>query len=261
MTFYTVLIDLILLLIIAVSVYFAARRGFVRTFVEAVGFIAAGILALTICTPLANATYDKIIEPPLLKIVTERVNASFEDKLQQIPDFDVDSEEYQDVKENIDTYITEVFEQLPDYLKNYVNQSGLKPQEFFGDSDVAIKDSVSIEEAVQKLAVDISQNQIKPLVSQMISVVYSTLILVLSLIIVKILAKVINKAFSFSIAGKLNTALGGLCGLAKGLIFALLLCTLIYVLIPFTENGIWIFTLENIEKTFIFKTLISLIEI
>ena len=173
----------------------------------------------------------------------------------------MDSEEFKDVKENVDTYVIEVFEQLPDYIKNYVNQSGLKPQEILKDSDTVKKDSLSIEETVQKLAVDISQNQIKPLVSQVISLVYSTLILVLALIIVKILARVLNKAFSFSIAGKLNTALGGLCGFAKGLIFALLLCTLIYVLIPFTENGIWIFTLENIEKTFIFKTLISLIEI
>ena len=77
----------------------------------------------------------------------------------------------------------------------------------------------------------------------------------------KILARILNKAFSFSLAGKLNTALGGVCGFAKGVIFALLLCVIIYAVISFTQNGIWIFTIENIDKTFIFKYLISLIKI
>ena len=58
MTLESFLLDLILVIIIGVSVYLSARRGFVRTFVEAIGVVAAAIIALTVCTPLANATYD-----------------------------------------------------------------------------------------------------------------------------------------------------------------------------------------------------------
>jgi hypothetical protein len=76
-TLQSFLIDLILAVIIGVSVYFSARRGGVRTFIEALGFIAAAVLAFTICTPFANATYDKIIEPPILEMVSKEVDANF----------------------------------------------------------------------------------------------------------------------------------------------------------------------------------------
>lgn len=261
MTLNSLLIDLILLIIIGISVYFAARRGFVRTFIEAIGFLAAGILALTICTPLANTTYDKMIEPPILEMATEQVDASFEDTLEKIPDFEINSKEYNEFKEKMNGSIDEIFASLPDFAKNYINQSGMKPEEILESADEVVNDGLTIEDASQKLAKSISQNKIKPLVVQVLSVVYSSVILVLSLLIVKILAVALNKAVSFSIAGKLNVTLGGVCGLVKGLIFALLLCVGIYIFVPFTENGIWIFTLENIEKTLIFKALISLIKI
>ena len=89
------LIDLILVLIIGFSVYFAARRGFVRTFVEAIGLLLAVILTLTICTPLASVTYDKIIEPPILKIVSNNVGKVIDEKFEQMPEFEMTNEEYE----------------------------------------------------------------------------------------------------------------------------------------------------------------------
>lgn len=261
MTFHSVLIDVILLIAIGLSVYFSARRGFVRTFAQTVGFITATVLTLTISTPLANITYDKLIEPPILKMVSQQVDAVFENTLSQVPDIDVNSEEYNSFKENIGSSVSKVFEQLPNYVKNYINQAGIEPNDILPDDTILHNDDLTIEQTVQKFAKDISQNTIKPPVVKVVSLFYSIIILILSLIIVKILATFLNKAFSFSIVGKLNMALGGICGLAKGLILALLICIVIYTFVSFTKNGFWIFTLNNIEKTFIFKNLLTLIKI
>lgn len=261
MPFQPLLIDLILALIIGLSVYFSARRGFVRTFVEAVGLITAAVLAFTICTPLANVTYDKIIEPPVLKMVSNELDANFKETLHEIPDFIADEKEINEFKNQINISVEKIAKALPHFVQKHIEKTGI-------DADTILKNAVDIADeddtagkTAEKLAKSISQNKFKPIAVQILSYVYSFVVFALALLVVKILARVLNKAFSFSIAGKLNTALGGACGLVKGVAFAFGLCLLIYVIISFTQNGIWIFSVENIDKTFIFKYLISLIKI
>ena len=261
MTLQSFLIDLILAVIIGLSVYLSARRGFVRTFVEALGFIAAAVLAFTICTPLASATYDKIIEPPVLEMVSKEVNGNFKETLQQIPDFESDSDKINEFKSEINGSVEEIAKALPPIVRDFIEKTGIDADEILERVDEVTQEGDTVEVTAQKLAKNISQNKIKPLVVQILSYIYSFVVFAVSLILVKILAKLLNKAFSFSIAGKLNTALGGVCGLIKGLVLALCLCLVVYTVISFTKNGIWIFSIENIDKTFIFKYLISLIKI
>lgn len=230
MNVYSLLIDLILLLTIGLAVYLAAQRGFVRTVLEAVGLLAAVIITLTICTPLANATYDRIIEPPLLEAANQEFNSSVEDAVNQALGL------------------------LPDFIQNYAETEGIVLSE-------ALESGNPANSSAQKIVAEISQNTIKPIAARLISAIYSLVILSVLLIIVKVLAAALNKAFSFSLVGKINTFLGGVCGLIKGLAIAFLVCIVIYTVISFTENGWWIFTYENIEKTIIFKTLIGLIKI
>ena len=260
-TLQSFLLDLILAVIICVSVFLSARRGFVRTFVEAVGFIAAAVLVFTVCTPLASATYDKIIEPPILETVSKEVNENFKDTLAEIPDFDIESEKVDEIKSQLSGSVDEVLKSLPPFVRNYIDKADINADELLNNAEDIVENGATVEDTAQKITKDISQNKIKPLIVSVLSYIYSFVLFVISLFLVKILARILNKAFSFSLAGKLNTALGGVCGFAKGVIFALLLCVIIYAVISFTQNGIWIFTIENIDKTFIFKYLISLIKI
>ena len=73
--------------------------------------------------------------------------------------------------------------------------------------------------------------------------------------IVKILAKFINRLFSISLVGKLNRLLGAVVGLPKGIIVALLLCSVVALAVSFTQNGIWIFTSENMSNSWFFGVL------
>ncbi len=261
MNFYSILIDVILLLIIGVAVYFSARRGFVRTVVEAVGFLAAVMVALTVCTPLATVTYDKMLEPTVLKIAAKEVNTYMGDILHEIPDLSDKSDEINEFKTQFDNSFDKIIKALPSFAENFIEKSGLEPEKVLENIEGTIENDTTVEENTQKIAKSISQNQIKPIVVEIISTIYSLLLMTLLLIVVKFLARALNKAFSFSVAGKLNLALGGACGLVKGLVFAFLICIIVYTVISFTENGIWIFTFENIDKTFIFKNLIGLIKI
>ena len=261
MTGNSFLVDLILLLIIGISVFVSAKRGFVATVIGAVGFFLAIVLSLTICTPLANAAYDKLVEPALVETVADEVEEKFEAELNDALGENTDVQKLDEVMTEIAASSEELIASMPWYVRNYIEQSGLNTDELFSNTSETVTPEDTVRNASEKVAVNISQTKIKPMVASVIATAFSVLLFVLFLIVFKLLGGIINKLFSFSIVGKLNSILGGVCGLVKGVVVAIIFCTVIYAIVSFTKNGIWIFNLENFEHTILFKLLLSLIKI
>ncbi len=219
------IIDLILIGIIAIIALVSAKKGFVRTVVEVVGFIAAVLVAFTVSKPLADVTYVKGIEPAILNSISESAEES-----------------------TINTVDT-VWENLPQFITDNAAN--------FGISKEVLEESISqgTENTAQTMLADVSQNVIKPFVVGILETVYAVILIILLSFVVKALAKLLNKVFSFSIVGKLNNTLGGVLGVVKGIAIALILCEAVLLIVSFTTNGIWIFNNANIEKTILFKFL------
>lgn len=218
-------IDLILLGIILLVTIISAKQGFVRTVIGAVGFIVAVVVAFSVSEPLADVTYDKFVEPSI-------VNAAEETSA-----------------DTVDEKVDKVWESMPSVITDNAKSLGISKE--------GIKNALS--DNAQSAAGDgmkvVSQKSIKPTCTKVIGAVIAMILTMLLLIVVRFLAKLINKAFSFSIVGKLNTALGGVVGIFKGIGVAIILCEIIVLIISFTDNGIWIFNNENIAKTTVFKFL------
>ena len=214
-----IIIDLILIAVILFSAFISARRGFVKVLVETVGFVAAIIVAFTISTPLAELTYDKIIEPPIIKAAVNAVGESAEH---------------------------EAWNALPEFLMN----NDLFGEEVNSFTEKITQNISSGTEAAVKTA---SQDIVKPIAVKIFGLLYSVILILVLSILVKFLAGLINGMFSFSIIGKLNRTLGGVLGAVKGIIIAMIICMVISLIISFTGKPLFIFTEENIANTYIFK--------
>lgn len=214
------IIDIIALAIIVLCIIVSAKKGFVKTIVEFVGFIAAIIVAFTVSTPLAGTFYDKMIEPPLIDAVCEQA----EDKSVEA----VDS----------------TWGELPDFLT--------ESTEKFGLSTELLSDSINenLSEGLASAVETTSENLIRPIFVKLAGLVIGIVLFLVLLIIVKILSTVINKLFSFSIVGKLNRSLGGVIGVLKGLVYALIFCAVISLIVSFSENGFLIFNTESVAQSF-----------
>ncbi len=225
----SLIIDLIIVAIILLSVIISAKQGFVRTIVGAIGFVAAVVIAFSASEPLAQVTYDKFIEPPIVNSISETATGTVTDT------------------------VDGVWSNLPSFVTDN--------SESFGINKESIKDSLteSGKGDIKDALTNISQTTIKPIFSGIVSTIYAVILLIILLIIVGFLAKLLNKLFSFSLVGKLNTTLGGVIGFVKGLVIALIVCEIIVLVISFTENGIWIFNNENISNTILFKFLTNII--
>lgn len=225
----SIVLDLIVIAIILIFALISAKKGFVNVVVEVAGIIAAIILTFTISTPLASITYDKIIEPPIINAVSKEAVSNTEDTVQT------------------------VWEALPDFITRNAERLNLNSEQL--TETVTDDMSGSAQAAVQSA----SQNMIKPVAVKISGLIYSVILMVVLLIAVKFLARIINRLFSFSIVGKANRTLGGIVGLLKGAVFAIVFCMIISLAVSFTENGFLIFTPENINNSYIFKFLTEII--
>lgn len=226
----SIILDLIVIAIIILMVLISAKRGFVRVAVEAVGFVAAIILSLSLSTTLADVTYQKAIEPAILSSV-ENATA-----------------------ETTSSAADDAWNSLPELITKNADKFGISKDSITNDITEDIGNS-AIE-----IVTSISQNTIKPMAVGILKTLYSVILMLVLMIAVKFLARVINKLFSFSLVGKVNKALGGTFGAIKGIIIAWVFCAVISLLVSLTKNGIWIFNAENIENTIIFKLLTDVIK-
>ncbi len=220
-----IILDIIIIAIIALCIFLSAKHGFVRTFIEVAGFVAAFFIAFTISSPLADITYDKIIGPS----ITSKVELAAEN--------------------GTDTVASSVWNSFPDIIKNHSSLIGVSEQSFSNRVNETLSSGVS------DTAVKISQNVAKPLITKVVSAFYCTAIAVILIILSKFLARALNKLFNVSIIGKINSALGGIIGIFKGLAFSFVFCVIISIVVLLSKNGFWIFTPQNIEMSNLFKLL------
>lgn len=215
----SIILDLIVVAIIVIFALISAKRGFVRTLIELVGFVLVIILANSISTPLANLTYDKAVEPAIIKSV----------------------ESMQLESGNIEA------DALPAIIQNVMGEDVI--------ADFQQKLTQNINSGINTAVTNASQTVVKPLVTNILSMIYVITISVVLLFVVGILANLINKLFSFSVVGRVNSSLGAVLGAVKGIIISMVVCTLIALIVSLTENGFLIFTEDAINNSYIFKLL------
>lgn len=216
------LIDLIIVAIIGICVFLSAKKGFVKTVVELIGFVLAVAISFSVSSGLADVTYQKLIEPKISETVTTAIEKS---------ENDIENK---------------AWNSLPDIIIENAEKFGISFEKF----QKTIEDNIS--SGTDKTVQTVSNDIVKPIIVKLLKLIYSIALMFILIFVVRIIADLLNKLFSFSIIGKVNRILGGILGIPKGVIFALLFCMLISLLIT-VNNGFWIFTVKNVEKTILFK--------
>ena len=223
------ILDGIIILIVLVTVFLSAKKGFVRTLIEVVGFIAAIFIAFTFSSPIANTVYDKMFEPMVVKTVDG-------------------------VAENAADGATSAVDAVWQKMPSFITESS-----FLGISKESVTSQVEAEVAngTEQIATSVSDSFAKPVITQLLSIIISTILVVVLIFVVKLLAKYINKLFNFSVIGSINRSLGGLLGLVKGLAISIEFCMVVTLILSFTKNGFLIFTYDAINSSYIFKLLVG----
>lgn len=216
-----IVIDIILILIVLLFVLLSAKKGFVAVFVEIVGFVLAFMLAFSLSSAISDYIYDKTVEPSIVK----------------------------SAKEYTEETAVSVYDSLPSYITKNAESVGVTAETF----DEAV--TANLENGVEEAVTAASQKLLKPIVVKMIEVIVILILMIVLMFAVRILAKWLNKLFSFSIVGKLNSFLGAVVGIPKGIIMAAIFCLVINLVLIFEIDGFWIFTPQNLSDSTLFDIL------
>ncbi len=226
----SVILDVIVVAIIAICALLAAKRGFVRTFLEVVGFLAAILIAINISTPIADFIYDKAVSPSIEKTVVTAIHEA--------------------ATSTSDAITNTIWEKLPGFVSNAAEKSGIT-KDTVSNKLVGGADSAAI-------AQNITDEVLSPIATTVIKYIVTAIVFVILLIVVKFLARLINSLFKKSLLGGANAALGGVLGAAKGIIYTVLFCIVISLITNVSKDNFFI-TNEIIENTTIFKFVLNLI--
>lgn len=215
-------LDLIVLAIIAVFALLSAKKGFVRTIIEIVGFVLVILLANNLSPQISDYTYDKLVEPAI-----------------------VSSAENMQVGESV---MNLSLDNMPSLVSKILGSN-------FDISGFQSIINENINNGVKSAVASASQTVVKPIVTGIFDLIFTLIITVVLLAVVNFIAKLVNKLFSFSLVGKANKILGAILGIIKGVVISAIICTIISLIVPLTKEGFWIFTQSNIDSSLIFKLL------
>lgn len=215
-----IILDVIVVAVVALLAWLSARRGFVRSLIELVGFIGLFVLILTGIRPLCAKIYDSSVE----RTVVERV----EDIVDRIGGEDIER-----IKNG-----------LPDEIKRAAAALGV-------DLDEIFEDGISAD----RVAEHISRQVVRPMAVDALYSLLSVLVFVIGMVVVRFAAKGLNRLFKAPVLGALNKGLGAVFGAAKGVILMTVISAAVSLAVRAAGRGFWIFTEANIDKSFLFGNL------
>ncbi len=225
-------LDIIVAVIIAISAFVAAKRGFVRTAIELAGFILAIVLAFNLGPSVSDAVYDGTIHKSVTNKIADAIVEKIDDKTEAKSEA--------------------VWDAVPGFVASNIEFFGVDKEGIDAKLETATADTASL------VAADISKEYVKPVVSAAICGIVGLVLFIVLSILIKYIAIPINKLFTISIVGTLNRVLGAVLGAGKGVVYAAVFCLIISTLVVFTDSGFLIFTREAIEESSLAKILCGL---
>lgn len=225
------ILDLIIVAIVVIYICISAKRGFVRTVIELVGFFLSIYLAFTLGGIIANSVYDNAVEPAIVEGVAEKINVS--------------------AHATVDETVDDVWNSLPEFV--------VKTAENFDITSNTLRETISENFAnnadATTFAKSATETIVKPVLIPLIKAVISLILFVVLLFVIKLLAKIINKVFDLPIIGGINKFLGGIIGLLKGFAVSYIFVIVALLIMSFFEDGFLFFTNENVEESILFDFL------
>lgn len=234
----SIILDLILVGIIAISIFFAIRKGFIGTLISLIGTIVAISLSLILSGPVSNFIDNMFVNNPVKSYVLGVVDSSSSGK------------KYEEALNSID--VSKSIQSMPDGLKSVLELAGLKPDDMIEEAENATQKTNNVKDGlINKIASPISKT-----ISTVIAVVLLFLLLSIG---IWFLSKLITAVISALPLGKtLNKSLGFIFGLVRGLaivfVISVFFVTLSKAVKPESNN---IFSKKTINSTFVLKTVSS----
>lgn len=214
------IIDIILVLLIALIAFISSKRGFVLTVFDLFSGIASLVIAKLAAPYAAVFVYDNFAKATVMAFLEEK---------------------YSDVGTAMTDAVSAVFGFLPEGMYAFAEKSGLL------DASAVSQDVLSKITTVAELEANIA----RPVVTAVINIVCFAAIAFVSVIVLKIVGRLLSGIISrIKIIGKLNSLLGGIAGVLKGVVDVFIIAVILCI-VSFSSETIATYTADSYICSFI----------
>ncbi len=230
----SLVLDLLVVGVVLLFIFFGIRKGFVASLVEVVGTLLAIVIAFSLSIPLSEAVYDSFVAQPVAQSVDNALAGYTGEAVEQT--------------------VNNLW-QSNSTLAYFAGLTGLDRE------DVIAGATQTSQGGVDAVSTFVKESVARPVATFAVRVIFIAVLLLILLILVKIVSKLIGKIFSFSLFGTVNSVLGAVLGGVKGLLVSVILCVLLGTLITASANGLLGFTKDSIDQSLLFGNLFGLIQL
>ena len=196
------IIDIILVALIALIAFVGSRRGIILTVFDLLSGIASFIFARILAPVAAEFIYDNVAKNIVLSFLTEKYNG-VENSL----------------AEAVDSF-TSFFDFLPEGILTYVEKSGMIDSSSISHS--LLSSITTVEQLEETVAA--------PVVIAILNMLCFAVISFVAVIILRIAGRFISGIVSkFSFTDKLNTILGAVFGVVKGVVYVFIIAVVLSI--------------------------------
>ena len=221
------ILDILIIVIIALSIFFAAKRGFIRTLLGGTSFLIAVAGALAFINPVRDYLGNSS--------VADKARASLSDTLAGF------------VSSDSESYDPKLLEDNSAFM-NMISVFGIDTEE------IREKWQEWRTENTEKLRVDLEEYVSKPVVHAVATVVAFLALFLGSLLILKLALFLLDRFFRLPVLRQANTFLGVLLGVILAAVRVYLFVALVNLLLPYgTQLGWTFFSQLDAGSTILFS--------
>ena len=224
-----IILDVFVLAVVAISVFTAYKKGFIKTLFSLVGGLVAVILAINLSVPVANWLDETFVGPAVRKTVLTAVNGS------QL------AESYDQALGAID--VVDKLQEMPESLRSFLEKLNVDVDQIVASAEKTQEDTVAAKEKlIDSIALPVSK-----MISKAIALIGLVVIFFVLLFVASRLLDAVFRLLPFG--SSLNKAGGLLFGALRAILIVFVFGAVVYGL----ACGNILVSLEELDHTVLLR--------
>ncbi len=228
-----IFLDLLVIAFSCIIVFFAYRKGLIRTVIAVAGYIVAAVLAMFVSNLIAGPIFDRFVEPSVTQTVESAISQHVD-----VSAVDVDG---------LESQIDQVYDAMPNYL------TGMLEQEIGSRQDLQNIIRNAASDGNHGVAKAVVQTGIRPMFVMLIRCVAFSILFGIVMIGVGIISRMLKTVDYIPVLGKLNSVLGGVLGIFQAVFWLYVIALILKIFLDLTGGQNGVINNEVIEGTYIFN--------
>lgn len=228
MNIYSLILDILTAIIGLGIIVSAYRKGFLRSIILVIGYIASIFVAIYLSKYISSFIYTNFIRENIINSVQNLALTNPQNA-------------------DVANIVNDFLQSLPKLFSSSIIA-------YFGGNEAIINNITnSTTDAVKDMGILVADTIAAPIITGLLQTICCFIVFLICIFIVKIISRAFSGFYAVPILGTINSVLGGVVGIAQAAIWIYILGILGKMVISFTANSLTYFNMDIINNSYLYN--------